>query len=52
MTLTEEAKKLPIWVNSDTAYGPESQTVERMNEIRALLIQICARLDALWPKIR
>ena len=47
MTLTEEAKKLPIWVSSDAAYGPESQTVERMNEIRRLLIAICWRLDGL-----
>ena len=41
MTLTEQAKHLPVWLYSDA----DSQTVSFMNEIRRLLIIICQRLD-------
>jgi hypothetical protein len=44
-TLFERAQRLEIWLASDDAYGPSSRTVERMNEMRAILIEICLHLD-------
>lgn len=45
MTLRERAVALDIWLHSDVAFGPESETATRMNEIRQLLIDICRKLE-------
>lgn len=45
--LLQRARDLAIWLDGDPAYGPDCQTAERMNAIRALLNDICATLERL-----
>ena len=46
-SLLRRAQGLALWLDSDDAHGPGCQTPERMNEIRDLLIDICAALERL-----
>ena len=46
-SLLQRAHDLDIWSGIDEIWGPNSHTVERMNELRQLMIDICVTLDRL-----